>query len=106
MLRNVLLGALLVIALFSRCEPPRPPAPKPPPKPGDRVQIRGTLGEDVDCRLLRCDDGSVYSLNVRLSNYINGTRVCIHGSILEASQCLTLPTIEVQQVRPWSSCPP
>ena len=96
---------ILLLALASRCDDPHPPAPKPPPRSGDFVKIRGTLAEDVDCRTLRCDDGSIYSLNVRLPNYLNGARLCIHGTILETSQCMTQPTIEVQAVRAWSSCP-
>jgi hypothetical protein len=96
---------ILGLAAAARCDDPRPPAPKPPPRAGDFVKIRGTLAEDVDCRLLRVEDGSVYSLNLRLPNYLNGARLCIHGTIAEVSQCMTQPTIEVQSVRAWSSCP-
>ncbi len=74
--------------------------------PGEFIKIRGTLGEDVDCRLLKCDDGRTYSLSVRLPQYRNGTRLCIHGTVVEVSQCMLQPSIEVQTVRPWSSCPP
>jgi hypothetical protein len=69
------------------------------------VRIRGTLGEDVDCRLLRTESGHTYSLSARLPGYLNGAKVCVHGTIAETSQCLTQPMLEVQAVRPWSSCP-
>jgi hypothetical protein len=105
MSRPLLLALLFVLTAFSRCSDPRPPGTRPEPKPGDRVQFRGTLSEDVDCRLLKLDDGSVYSLSHRLPSYINGTRVCVVGTILETSHCLAQPTIDVQQVKGWSSCP-
>jgi len=104
-MRHALIAIMLVLAAVSRCDDPRPPAPKAEPKPGDFVRIRGTLSEDVDCRLLRTDDGRAYSLSVKLPAYVNGSKVCIHGTIAETSQCLTQPMIEVQSVRPWSSCP-
>jgi hypothetical protein len=69
------------------------------------VRIRGTLDDDVDCRLLRADGGKVYSLSERLRNYRAGTRLCVHGTIAEVSQCLHTPTIDVSEIRPWSSCP-
>jgi hypothetical protein len=106
MLRPLIVPLLFVLAMFSRCDEPRSPASRPAdPRPGDRVQLRGTLSDDVDCRLLKLDDGRVYSLSARMPGYINGTRVCIVGTMAEASQCLTLPMVEVQQVKPWSSCP-
>lgn len=105
MSRPLLLIVLIVAAMFSRCDEPHPPAPKPKPRPGDRVELRGTLSDDVDCRLFKLDDGTVYSLSARLPSYINGTRLCIVGTISETSQCLAQPTIEVQQVKAWSSCP-
>ena len=88
-----------------RCDDPNPPAPKPDPKPGESVKLRGTLGEDVDCRLFRTEGGTTYSLNVRLRNYPNGTKLCIFGSVAEASACMTSPSLDVQSVRAWSSCP-
>ena len=96
---------IVVLAVASRCDEPRPVTSKPPPNAGDFVKIRGTLAEDVDCRILKVDDGTAYSLNVRLPNYLNGARLCIHGTIAETSHCMTQPTIEVQSVRAWSSCP-
>ena len=104
-MRHALIVVMLVLAAISRCNEPRAPAPKAEARPGDFVRVRGTLSEDVDCRLLRTDDGRAYSLSVKLPNYINGTKLCIHGTIAEVSQCLTQPMIEVQSVRPWSSCP-
>ena len=104
-MRRLWLTFVLALALASRCEEPRPPAPRPEPHPGEYVRIRCTLGEDVDCRLLRADGGRTYSLSARLPGYINGAKVCVSGTIAEASQCLTQPMLEVQAVRPWSSCP-
>lgn len=98
-------AVVMALASVSRCDAPRAPQPMPEPRPGEFVRIRGTLSEDVDCRLLRTSEGRTFSLSARLPNYLNGTRLCIHGTISEASQCLTQPMIEVQAVRPWSSCP-
>jgi hypothetical protein len=99
----VVAAGLLVAA--SRCVPPLPALPPAEPGPGDPVRIRGRLDEDVDCRLLRAEGGKVYSLSERLPNYRNGARVCVHGTIAVVSHCLHTPTIEVGQIRPWSSCP-
>ena len=103
--RIPLLILMLVLAAFSRCDAPRPATHKKAPLIGDFVKLRGTLSEDVDCRLLKCDDGQTYSLSVRLPNYINGTRLCVHGTLIETTQCLVQPSIDVQSVRAWSSCP-
>jgi hypothetical protein len=103
--RTSLVLVALWLAAVARCEEPRPPAPPPDPKPGDRVQMRGTLTEDVDCRLLRADGGRLYSLSNRLRGWPNGSKVCIHGTLAEVSECLTQPMIEVQSVRPLSNCP-
>lgn len=104
MSRLLLALALLVVVSASRCQEPRPTAAAYEPRAGDFVKLRGTLSEDVDCRLLRTDTGKVYSLSSRLP-YVNGTRICIHGTIVEISQCLTQPMIEVSSIRSWSSCP-
>ena len=105
-MRLALLMCIFWVAVSGfRCDEPNPPAPKPDPKPGESVKLRGTLGEDVDCRLLRVDSGKTYSLSTSLRGYPNGTKVCIFGTVAEASQCLTTPTLDVQSVRAWSSCP-
>ena len=104
-MRPLLLCALTLAAAIARCDTPASHPPQAEPKPGESVRIRGVLGEDVDCRLIRAEGGKVYSLSERLSNYRNGTRVCIHGTIATVSQCLHTPSSEVEQVRPWSSCP-
>jgi hypothetical protein len=106
MLRFLMALALMVVLLGTRCDSPRVTSePRREPKPGEFVKMRGTLGEDVDCRLFRPDGGGTYSLSVKLPQLINGSKVCVHGTIAEVSQCLTTPMIEVTQVRPWSSCP-
>src|SRR5437016_1782885 len=61
---------------------------------GDDVRLRGALDEDVDCRLLRADNGQTYSLSARLARWRNGERVCIHGTLTQTSGCLHGPTIE------------
>ena len=105
MLRFPLLFLMALLAVFSRCDSPHPATEKPKPVAGEFVKVHGTLSEDVDCRLLKCDDGSVYSLTTRLPSYINGTRICVHGTIIETTQCLVQPSIEVQSIRSWESCP-
>ena len=104
-MRSTLLVVLSLMASLTRCDPPTPRLPPPEPRPGDFVRIRGTLDEDVDCRLLRAEGGRVYSLTERLRNYRDGTRLCVHGTIVEVSPCMHMPTIDVSQIRPWSSCP-
>lgn len=104
-MRPTLLCALYLAAAMSRCDAPAPHLPPPDPKPGDSVKIRGTLDEDVDCRLLRAEGGKVYSLSERLPNYRNGARLCVHGTIAVVSQCMHAPAIDVVEIRSWSSCP-
>jgi len=104
-MRPLLLGVFCLIAAISRCDSPDPRLPPPDPRPGDFVRIRGTLDEDVDCRLLRAEDGKVYSLSQRLPRLANGSRVCVHGTLASVSQCLHQPTIEVDEIRNWNSCP-
>jgi hypothetical protein len=102
---RALLGlSLVLLASVSRCDAPGPAQPPPEPRPGDAVQIRGRLDEDVDCRLLRADDGKVYSLSERLPRLRDGSRVCVHGTIASVSQCMRTPMIEVSEVRPYSNC--
>lgn len=104
-MRAELFLTLCLLASVARCEPPARHLPPSDPRPGDFVRIRGSLDEDVDCRLLRAEGGKVYSLSERLPRYRNGTRLCIHGTIAQVSQCLHSPSIEVEQIRGWSSCP-
>jgi hypothetical protein len=104
-LRLVVIVVSLWLAAVSRCDEPKPPAPQPEPRPGDFVKLRGTLSEDVDCRLLRADNGRTYSLSSRLRGYPNGSKICIHGTVAEATSCMTSPMIEVQSLRPLSACP-
>ena len=103
-MRTALVVALTLLASAGRCNGPDPGPPPPEPKPGDAVEIRGRLGEDVDCRVLRAEGGKVYSLSERLPNYRDGTRVCVHGTIAVVPQCMRTPGIDVSQIRPWSSC--
>lgn len=103
-MRTILTVSLYLLASVGRCNAPDPGPPPPEPRPGDAVEIRGRLDEDVDCRLLRAEGGKVYSLSERLPRYRNGARVCIHGTIAIVPQCMHTPSIEVSEIRAWSSC--
>ncbi|MFI5371680.1 MAG: DUF5818 domain-containing protein [Candidatus Eisenbacteria bacterium] len=105
MTRPVLILAMLIAFAASRCDEARSPLDRPKPKIGDSVKLRGTIAEDVDCRLLRIDDGTVYSLTGRVPALRSGDRVCVTGTLIATSQCLTQPTVEVDGVTSWSSCP-
>ena len=99
---------LLVLAIAAtRCGEPRSPLEDlPEPQPGDAVHLRGTIREDVDCPLLRLEDGRVYSLTGRVPKGLrSGDRVCVNGTVSSTSVCLTQPSIEVETVGNWSSCP-
>lgn len=98
------LVALALLAAVSRCDPPSPALPPPDPKPGDVVHLRGRLDSDVDCRLFRTEEGKVYSLSVPLPNLRDGSRLCVFGTIALVPQCMHTPSIDVEQVRPWSAC--
>jgi len=76
-----------------------------PTHPPDEVRLRGALDDDVDCRLLRADNGQVYSLSLRLPRYHNGDRVCIRGTLVQTSGCLRSPMIEVSDVSAADQCP-
>lgn len=101
------LPLLLLFASLFGCAPQaaRPAFLDAPPRVGDFVRLRGSLSEDVDCRLFRTDDGRVYSLSVRLPRITNGTKLCIYGTITDVTQCLRTPMVEVESVRAWSACP-
>ena len=106
MSRLAMLLALLLAVGVSHCDDARSNAERLKPAIGDSVKLRGTIAEDVDCPLLRLDDGSAYSLTGRLPRGIrSGERVCVHGTVVATSQCLTQPTIEVEALGAWSSCP-
>jgi hypothetical protein len=96
--------ALALLASVAGCAASSPAPPPPDPRPGDAVHIRGRLDADVDCRLLHTEDGKVYSLSERLPNLRDGSRICVYGTIAQASQCMHSPSIDVEQVRPWSAC--
>jgi hypothetical protein len=98
-------AALLLFALATgaTCEDARRPEHLDPGRTGGALWLRGTLGEDVDCRLFRAEDGTTYSLTARLPSLPNGSKVCLVGILAEATSCLHTPTLEVRQVRAWSS---
>ena len=47
----------------------------------------------------------VWGMSQRLPRLSNGSRVCVHGTLASVSQCLHQPTIEIDEIRNWSSCP-
>jgi hypothetical protein len=97
---------MLAIAGESRCNGvPAAPAGSRSWRPGDEVRLRGTLDEDVDCRLLRADNGRVYSLSLRLPRWRNGDRICIRGTLTQSTGCLHSPTVEISDVYPAEDCP-
>ena len=105
-MRWMMVAVMLVMAGESMCS--RPPGVSPgggTAHPADEVRLRGALDEDVDCRLLRADNGQVYSLSVRLPRLHNGDRVCIRGTLTQNSGCLHSPMIEVADVSPAEQCP-
>jgi hypothetical protein len=106
-MRVLALPILLLLAPLFGCasQAARPTLLDAPPRVGDFVRLRGSLSEDVDCRLFRTDEGRVYSLSVRLPRITNGTKICIYGTITDVTQCLRTPMIEVESVRAWSACP-
>jgi hypothetical protein len=105
-MRWAVMAVALVLAGESMCNHiPAPSSGAGAARPPDELRLRGALDEDVDCRLLRADNGQVYSLSVRLPRYRNGDRVCIRGTLTQNSGCLHSPTIEVADVGPAEKCP-
>jgi len=98
-----LIWILWLASVAARCDHPNPPGPEA--RPGELLKLRGTLGADVDCRTFHSEDGRIFSLDTNLRGYPNGTRVCIFGTVADASQCMTTPMLDVQTVKAWSSCP-
>ena len=106
MSRLAMLLTLLVAVAASHCDDARSTREPAKPAIGDTVKLRGTIAEDVDCPLLRLDDGTTFSLTGRVPRGLrSGERVCVGGTVVATSQCLTQPTIEVETVGGWSSCP-
>jgi hypothetical protein len=105
MLRTLLVLASLLTLALGGCSESGQTAAQPEPKPGESVRIRGILGADADCRLLRAESGRTYALAGHFPNYVNGQRVCVFGTVATLSQCLHSPAIDVDQIRAWGACP-
>jgi len=58
-----------------------------------------------DCRLLRADNGQVYSLSSKLPRLENGDRVCLRATLTKNTGCMHAPMIEVSEVFSEDQCP-
>jgi len=64
------------------------------------VSVRGTLtNQGVECRTLRADDGTLYSLTGNLGPFVSGDRVDVTGRTASISTCQQGTTIDVTSIR-------
>ena len=71
----------------------------PPSTRGESVTVTGTLtDEGVECRALRADDGTLFTLTGDLKTFKTGDRVTVTGTRAEVSICMQGTTIAVKTI--------
>jgi len=77
-----------------------------PLKPGQTHTVRGELVTGVECPMIVTTDGKRFSLIGELGRFKVGDRVCLRGSIPQASYCMQgEATLEVEAIGAEDSCP-
>lgn len=75
-------------------------------KPGQMVTLRGQLVAGPECPMIASSNGHRYSLGGDLGRFRVGDRVCLKGSVAEASICMAGDaTISVTAIGPENACP-
>jgi len=74
-------------------------------KPAGRLSVHGALTEGAECPLLVASDGKRYSLTGSLGTFHIGDRVCVHGTVAEASICMAGDaTLAIESIAPEDDC--
>ena len=77
-----------------------------PLEPGQTHTVRGELVAGAECPMIVTTDGKRYSLIGELGRFKVGDRVCLRGSIPQASYCMQgEATLEVEAIGAEDDCP-
>ena len=88
--------ALTVCACASSPAAPREVTPNPDT---NVVKVQGELtNAGVECRAMRADNGSVYTLLGDLKGFKAGDRVAVEGTPVQISFCMQGTTLQVTQI--------
>jgi hypothetical protein len=88
--------ALLISVGFGRDNAARPKAQETP----KTVVVVGTLtDEGVECRALRAEDGTLYTLVGELKGFKTGDKVRVVGQRVEVSTCMQGTTLSVKNIK-------
>lgn len=80
-------------------QPEEPPAAAKP-KPGTSLTLSGKLtAEGVECPAFRAEDNTLYTLTGDLKGFKAGDRVCLEGTVVEASICMQGTTLKLTSIR-------
>jgi hypothetical protein len=95
-------GMPYVIVVAERADEPRAVSePFVVARPGDTLQVEGTLtDEGVECPALRGMGGELYTLATRDLEWGPGTDVRVEGRVAEVSFCMQGTTLEVIIIEP------
>ena len=75
-------------------------------RPGQIVTLRGQLVAGPECPMIAAENGHRYSLGGDLGAFRVGDRVCLRGSVAEASICMAGDaTISVTSIGAENACP-
>src|SRR6185436_9244839 len=100
MTRAVLALVLGVLATGCREELPAKLAP------GQAVTLKGALVEGAECPQIEVRGGRRFSLGGDLGSYKVGDRVCVRGTVAQASFCMAgEATLTVTAIGPEDRCP-
>ena len=74
--------------------------------PGEAVTVRGELTAGAECPLLVTKEGRRFSIAGELGRFKTGDRVCVKGTVAEASFCMAgEATLSITAIAPEDSCP-
>lgn len=73
--------------------------------PGQVVTIRGEIAAGVECPMLVASGGRRFSLSGDLGQFKPGDRVCVKGTVAQASFCMAgEATVEIGTIGPEDAC--
>jgi len=100
-MRRWVVMSAVAATLVIGCKPESSPL-----KPGQTHTVRGELVTGVECPMIVTQDGHRYSLIGELGRFKIGDRVCLKGTIPQASYCMQgEATLEVEAIGAEDACP-
>lgn len=75
-------------------------------KPARVITIQGALTQGAECPIVITSDGHRYSVTGSLGTFHMGDRVCIRGTVIEASICMAgEATVSIEAIGAENDCP-